>query len=97
MDEECLVFLRAQCAIEKGIARAAFLIEDAPLAEAGVNKQAEGEGKIALAREIFDGLRAAVFFDREVGLIQGCDDLAVLVADGRVDRHELHFGGDLGR
>lgn len=97
VDEESLVLLRAQCAVEKGVTRAALLIEDTPLAEACVNKQPEGEGKIALAREILDGLRAAIFFDREVGLIQGCDDLAVLVTDGCVDRHELHFGGDFGR
>ena len=96
MDQEGFVFFFAQNVIEERVAGALFLIEDAPLAEAGVNEQAEGERQIAFACEIFDGLRAGVFLEREVRLIQVGDDFPVLVADGGVHGDEFYFGGDFG-
>jgi len=82
--------------VEKRIAGALFLVENAPLAQARVHEQAEGERQIALAREKLDALRASIFLEREIGLIQIGDDFAVLVADGGVDSDQLYFGGDFG-
>jgi hypothetical protein len=96
MDQEGFVFVFAQDVIEERVAGALFLVEDAPLAEAGVNEQAEGERQVAFAHKILDGLRARVFLESEVGLIQIGDDFAVLVADGGVHRDQFHFGGNLG-
>ncbi len=96
MDQEGLVFFLAQNMIEERVAGALFLVEDAALAEAGVDQQAEGERQIAFAHKIFDGLRAGVFLESEVGLIQVGDDFAVLVADGSVHRDEFYFGGNFG-
>ncbi len=96
MDQEGFVFVLAQDVIEERIAGALLLIEDAPLAKARVNEQAEGERQIAFACEILDRLRTGVFLEREVRLIQVGDDFPVLIADGGVYRDEFYFGGDFG-
>ena len=81
--------------IEERITRVLFLVEHAPLAQARVNQEAEGERQIALACKIFDGLRAGVFLERKVGLIQIRDDFPVLIANRSVDGDEFYFGGNL--
>ena len=82
VDEEGFVFVFAQDAIEERAAGGAFLVEDAALAEAGVNKKAEGEREIGFFGEIGDGLGLGVLFEGEVVFGEIADEIAVFVADG---------------
>jgi hypothetical protein len=82
MDEESLIFIFAQDAIEERVAGGAFLIEDAALAEAGINEEAEGEREVGLLGEVGDGLGLAVLFESEVVFGEIADEVAVFVADG---------------
>jgi hypothetical protein len=82
MDEEGFVFVFAQDAIEERAAGRAFLVEDAALAEAGVNEEAKGEREIGLFGEIGDGLGLGVLFEGEVVFGEIADEVAVFVADG---------------
>ena len=54
---------------------------------AGVDEQAEGEGKIGVDVEVADGLRVVVDLEGEVVLGEGLDEGAFFVADddGEVD------------
>ena len=67
---------------DEGAAGGAFLVEDAALAEAGVDEEAEGEGEIGLFGEIGDGLGLGVLFEGEVVFGEIADEIAVFVADG---------------
>jgi hypothetical protein len=82
VDEEGFVFVFAQDAIEERAAGGAFLVEDAALAEAGVNEEAESEREIGLFGEIGDGLGLGVLFKSEVVFGEIADEVAVFVADG---------------
>ena len=46
MDDEGFVLVFAKDVVEEGAAGGEFLVEDAALAEAGVNKEAESEPKV---------------------------------------------------
>jgi hypothetical protein len=82
VDEEGLVFVFAQDAIEERAAGGAFLIEDTALAKAGIDEEAEGEREIGLFGEIGDGLGLGVLFEGEVVFGKIADEIAVFVADG---------------
>jgi hypothetical protein len=82
VDEEGFVLVFAEDAIEEGAAGGAFLIEDAALAEAGVDEEAEGKREIRLFGEIGDGLGLGVLFEGEVVFGEIADEAAVFVADG---------------
>ena len=82
MDEEGCVLAIAKDVIEEGAAGGAFLVEDAALAETGVNEQAEGEREVGLFGEIGDGLGLAVLFEGEVVFGKIADEVTVFVADG---------------
>ena len=82
MDEEGFVFVFAQDAIEERAAGGALLVEDAALAEAGVDEEAEGEREVGLFGEIGDGLGLAVLVESEVVFGEIADEVAVFVADG---------------
>jgi hypothetical protein len=82
MYEESLIFVFAQDAIEERVAGGALLIEDAALAEAGVDEKAEGEREIGLLGEVRNGLGLAVLFEGEVVFGEIAHEVAVLVADG---------------
>ena len=81
VDEEGFVFIFAEDVVEEGAAGGAFLIEDAALAEAGVDEEAEGEGEIGFFGEIGDGLGLGVLFEGEVVFGKIADEVAALVAD----------------
>ena len=81
VDEEGFVFIFAEDAIEEGSAGGALLIENAALAEAGVDEEAEGEREIGVLCEIGDGLGLGVLFEGEVVFGEIADEVAVLVAD----------------
>jgi len=91
VDEEGFVLVFAQDAIEERAAGGAFLIEDAALAEAGVDEEAEGEREIGVFCEIGDGLGLAVLLEGEVVFGEVADDVAMFVADGG----EEVYGGDV--
>jgi len=94
MDEEGFVFVFAQDAIEERAAGGAFLIEDAALAEAGVDEKAEGEREIGFFGEIGDGLGFAVLVEGEVVFGEVADDVAVLVADSGEEVDGADVDGD---
>ena len=96
MDEEGFVLVFAQDAIEEGAAGGAFLVEDAALAEAGVDEEAEGEWEIGLFGEIGDGLGLGVLFEGEVVLGEIADEVAVFVADGGEKIYGCDVYGDGG-
>jgi hypothetical protein len=95
VNQEGLVHVRAENVIEEGIARIALRAEDVSLAHTGVHQRPEGQRDVALAGEEGDGLRLAVFVEREVVLVQRLDDFAVLVPHRGVQRHGFHFRFDL--
>jgi len=82
VNQEGFVLVFAQDVIEEGAAGGAFLIEEAALAETGVDEEAEGEREIGLFGEIGDGLGLVVLGEIEVVFGEGVDDAAVLVANG---------------
>ena len=94
MDEERFVFVFAEDAIEERAAGGAFLIEDAALAEAGVDEKAEGEREIGFFGEIGDGLGFAVLVEGEVVFGEVADDVAVLVADSGEEVDGADVDGD---
>jgi hypothetical protein len=95
VDEEGFVFVFAQDAIEERAAGCAFLVEDAALAEAGIDEEAEGEREIGLFGEIGDGLGLGVLFEGEVIFGEIADEIAVFVADGgeQIDGSDVEGDG----
>ena len=88
VDEERLIGsgaglgIRGEHLVDKLFAGLALVVQGAGDAAAGVNQQAEPEGQVALVSEALDGLRAAVFREREVARLEAGDQRAVLVAHG---------------
>src|SRR5580698_7554345 len=80
MDHEPLVFVLAKHLLEKFVGRSFFIAQDVSLAEAGVDKQAQGQRQIGLAREVLNVLWLAIFRQREVSLVQVLYDRAFTVA-----------------
>ena len=97
VDEERFVFVFAEDMVEEGVAGGAFLIEDAALAEAGVDEEAEGEGEIGLFGEIGDGLGLGVLFEGEVVFGEVADEVAMFVADSgqEIDGGDVYGDGRL--
>ena len=81
VNDKGLVFVLAEDAIEERAAGGAFLVEEAELAEAGVDEEAEGEREVGLFGEIGDGLGLGVLFEGEVVFGEIADEVAVFVAD----------------
>ncbi len=82
MDEEGLVFVFAENVVEEGAAGGTLLIEDAALAEAGVDEEAEGEREVGLLGEIGDSLGLAVLLESEIVFREIANDGAVFIANG---------------
>src|SRR5208283_1674446 len=61
VNDERGIFVLAQKLVEEAVAGAALVVQDAALAEAGVDQEAEAQRQIGFVREVVDGLRAAVF------------------------------------
>src|SRR4029077_19597182 len=88
------ILLFAQQIVQKTVAGASSRIQNAPLAEAGIDKQSQAQRQIAFFGEIVDVLRAAIFRQSEGVLVEVRDDLAVLVADGGDDVDGFHVDRD---
>ena len=88
------ILLFAQQIVQKTVAGASFLIENAPLTEAGIDEQSQAQRQIAFFGEIVEVLRAAIFRQCEGVLVKVRNDLAVLVADGGDDVDGFHVDGD---
>ena len=97
VDEEGFVFVFAEDMVEERAAGGTFLIEDAALAEAGVDEEAEGEREIGFFGEIGDGLGLGVLFEGEVVFGEIADEVAVFVADGgeKIDGGDVYGDGRL--
>ena len=92
MNDECLVFGSSQHLIQETLAGRSLLIQNIPLTHAGIDKQAECEGKVGFLRKIANRLRATIFLEQEVVFGQIADDLTMLVPDS--DRQSDHFDVD---
>ena len=90
MNHECLVPVFPHHLLQKGITGASFLLDETPLAPAGVHQQSDAERKIALLGEILDGLRAPVFGQREIILGEVADNFAFFRPHRRRHVHHLH-------
>ena len=84
--------------IEKTAARVALRVEHLVLTATGIDEQTKGEREICLLRKIFDGLRAAIFLQREIVFSEVADDLAMFVAnrDGQRDHFDVNGDGGCG-
>ena len=91
VNDEGLVLVFAQHVIEKGVAGAALLVQNAPLAHARVHEQAERQGKIGFLREITDRLRMPVLFQDEIIFGQVADEASMFIAHRRQHAYHLHF------
>ena len=96
-DEEGFVFGGEDVAEEGG---AGFLLKgkDVLLAAAGIEQDADGEGKVFLLREVLEGLELAVFKEAAVAVFEAGDETALIV-DGEVDVDEVDVdveGGSVG-
>src|SRR5580704_1596025 len=89
MNEKCLVLRVGEHLVEKDFAGISLLVENVPLAKAGVDEQAERQGQVRVLRKILDHLRTAVFLKNEIVLSQIANDLSLLVTNG--DRKRDHF------
>lgn len=94
MDDKGFVLVLAEDVIEEGSAGGKFLVEDAALAEAGVNKKAEGEREVGFIGEIRDGLRLGVLFEKEVVFGEVVDEGVVFVADGNEEIDGVDVDGN---
>ena len=95
MNEESLIFVHPQDAIEESAAGDALLVKNLALAEAGVGKQAEGKREVGLLGKVGDGLGLAVLLEGEVVFGEVADDAAVLVADSgeEIDGRDVDGNG----
>ena len=89
MNDERLVFGSSQHLIQETLAGCSLLIQNIPLTHAGVDKQAEREGKVGFLRKIANRLRVTIFLEQEVVFGQIANDLAMLIPDS--DRQGDHF------
>src|SRR6266481_442608 len=91
-DDEGLVF-GAQRALEKRTSNFLFHIEDAQLAAARVEQDAEGQRQVGFGPEIFNALGLAVFEQVEVVLAQVGNQRATLVLDveEQLDDFDVHL------
>ena len=83
----------AQDLVEKLLARAALLGEHGALAAAHIDQQAERQRLVGLRREVANGLRPAVFFEREIVFGKSPDQLSLFIANGDQDVDYVDAGG----
>src|SRR5580700_615397 len=94
MDEKGFVLWLHQHLIEKTAAGVALRLKDGGLTAAGVNQQSQRERKVSVLRKILDGLRSAVFLQREIVFGKIADNFAMFVADGDRQGNHLDVNGD---
>ena len=80
LHDEHVIFVLPQHLVEKTQTRAALGIEHLDLAHAGIDQEPDGEREIGFAREVPDGLRAAVFEYLKIVFVQIAKDFILLVA-----------------
>jgi hypothetical protein len=96
VDEEGFVFVFAEDVVEEGSAGGAFLIENAALAEAGVDEEAKGKREIGFFGEVGDGLGFGVLLEGEIVLGEIADQVAAFVADSGDEINGGNVYGDGG-
>jgi hypothetical protein len=97
VNQECQVLFLSQHLIKKTGTSATLLTENISLAQAGVNEQTKGEGKIGFMPKVANGLRAAIFFQDKIFFVELADNLSLLIANGskQVNHLDLHRQGGL--
>ena len=96
LDDEGLVLRGGEHLVEEGAAGGALFVDDVALGEAGVDEQAEGQGKICVLVEVADGLGFAVDLEDEVVLGEVLDERAFFVADDYREVDEAGVDGEGG-
>src|SRR5271163_4680125 len=94
VDQKSLVLFLHQHLLKKIAAGIALRIEHSGLTATGVDQQAKSEREIRVLRKILDGLRTAVFLQREVIFREVADDLIVLVANRYRKSHDSNVDSD---
>jgi len=83
--------------VQKGVASGALVAQNAALAPAGVDEQAQGQRQIIFLQIILDGLCMAIFFQDEIVFGEIANDIAMLVPPGGEHIDDFHFDGNIGR
>src|SRR5579863_1555647 len=94
-DQERLIDAFAQHLLEELSAGRKLLRENLNLAQAEVDQQTQRQGEIVLPREVADGLRLAVFLNREIVLVELVHEFAALIAHRHQQADDVDTGGEL--
>ncbi len=89
LHDEDLVHGLPEHAVEEAETGGALGFDDADLAHAGIHHQADGERQFRIAREILDGLGAAVLRDLKIVFGQIFDKLTLAIEDSRKNVDDL--------
>ncbi len=94
LNQENLVLALAQDGIEKAVGGGALGGDDFFLAHAGVDEQAQAQGKVGLLREVADLLGLAGLGEDEVVLSEVLDEGTGFVADADQKVNDVYAGGE---
>ncbi len=94
LDDEGLILGRGEHLVEEGAAGGALFVDDAALAAAGVDEEAEGKGKVLVEVEVADGLRVAVDLEDEVILGEVLDEGSLFIANDDGEVHQAGIDGE---
>ena len=97
VNDERAILVRAEHLAEEAIAGGALFGQEAALADAGIDQEAERQGQAGFLGEIADGLRAAVFFEGEIVLGEVGDHVALSVANRGEEIDDADVGGEVWR
>src|SRR5215472_5422132 len=96
MNDEGEILLLLQYLVEEAVAGVAFVRQHASHTAAGVDKQPDGQRKVALLREIFNGLRTAFLVELEVVFCEVANNVVLLIAYRGEKVDHLYIGGKAG-
>jgi hypothetical protein len=94
VNDESFVPIFAHHLIQKAMAGAALLVENAALAHAGVDEETKGQRKVGIASEVVNGLRSTILAESEIIFGKVVDDFAVLIADSGEHIDDFDLDGD---
>ena len=94
MNQESEIFVLTEKVVQEAIAGTPLLVENATLAQAGVNEQTKTKGQIAFPSEKSNRLRTAIFFERKIVFGEIRNNFAVLVMNGGKDIDGIHLHSD---
>ncbi len=93
MDQECLIFVRAQYLFQKLACRLTLSRQHVALAQARVDEQSYNQGQVAWSGEVADRLRPPVFENRKIFPAQIANNFSVFVPHSGQDVEDAHLRG----